>query len=822
MPSYSIEDEPVTQRKRSRKQWGVIAVCAVVAGCGRFGGETATVADASSEWKVIGKYCGDCHNDTELAGKLSFEKLGPDAVVAHAETFEKFIRKLRGHLMPPPKEPRPDEQQRYQLVAWLESTLDRAESDRSAERIPLHRLNRKEYANAVHDLLDLDIDSAALLPQDETAGGFDNIASALQVSPSFIEQYMIAARAVAVQAVGRPDARPGSTTYNAGPGTQQTHLKGLPLGTRGGILAEHYFPSDGEYEINIADMAGHIWGNDMEFENTVLVVLDDKEIYRTVIGGDKDMKRYDQEPAGAFDAINAGLKNIRFKATSGPHKLGVTFLRRTFAESDDRLQIFVPGGGQDRVYRVSSFQVAGPFEPTGLSPMPSRDRIFLCHPAKGEDERLCAEKIISTLGTRAFRRPLSETQLQALLEYYASGAKAGGFEAGIRSAITGILASPNFLYRGERVPQGLAVGQRYKIDDLELASNLSFFLWNTIPDDELRDVAARGELSKPDVLKQQVARLLKDPRAASLGKNFVYQWLNMGRLAEVDPDRAVFPYASGSGDPRNDYLTELELFAQSIFDENRSVIDLMTADHTYVNERVALLYGIESVKGDRFQRVQLKDPARFGLLGKGADLMAAAYPNRTSPVLRGAFILEQITGTPPAAPPANVPALPENEANAKKFTTVRERMAAHRVNPVCSSCHSILDPLGFALENFDAVGTWRDIDRFAGTPLDTSGEFPDGTPLTGPVELRNALLKHPEEFVQTFTERLLTYALGRTLEYYDMPVVRKIVREAKRDNYRFDGIVMAIVESEPFQLRQRQAVSADDSVPDEVTARAQP
>ncbi len=811
----------MTDAMRSTKGLSLILAVGALAGCGKLG-EQSVAADAGAQWQTINKYCGECHNDTELAGELSFEKLAPNSVAGHAETFEKVVRKLRGHLMPPPKESRPDEQQRYKLVAWLESALDGAATERSEERIPLHRLNRKEYANAVHDLLDLDIDAVALLPQDELAGGFDNIASALQVSPSFIEQYMIAARAVAVQAVGRPDARAGSTTYNAASGTQQTHIKGLPLGTRGGILAEHYFPSDGDYEINIADMAGHIWGNDMEFENTVLVTLDDKEIYRTVIGGDKDMKRYDQEPAGAFDAINAGLKNIRFKSKAGPHKLGVTFLRRTFAESDDRLELFVPGGGQDRVYRVASFQVAGPFSPTGLSTMPSRERIFTCHPTQSDDARLCAEKIISTLGARAFRRPISEPQLQGLLQYYADGAKQGGFEQGIRAAITGILASPNFLYRGERVPQEISVGQRYKIDDLELASNLSFFLWNTIPDDQLRDLAARGELGKPAVLQQQVARMLKDSRAATLGNNFVYQWLNMGRLAEVNPDRAVFPYASGSGDPRNDYLTELELFAQSIFDENRSVVDLMTADHTYVNERVALLYGIDSVKGDRFQRVQHKDPNRFGLLGKGAILMAAAYPNRTSPVLRGAFILEQITGTPPAAPPANVPALPENEANAKKFTTVRDRMAAHRTNPVCSSCHAILDPLGFALENFDAVGTWRDVDRFAGTRLDTSGEYPDGTPLNGPVDLRNALLKHPEEFVQTFTERLLTYALGRTLQYYDMPIVRKIVRDTKRDGWRFDSIVMSIVQSEAFQMRQRQAITSEDGAPTEATARAEP
>jgi hypothetical protein len=793
------------------------AALAFLAGCGKVDPETV----AAEQWQLVDKYCAECHNDTELAGQLSFDRMGPHDVAANAEKLEKAVRKLRGHLMPPPKEPRPGEEQLFSFVAWLEGELDSAALNRVPERVALHRLNRKEYANAVRDLLDIDVDAAALLPQDELAGGFDNIASALQVSPSFIEQYMTAARAVAVQAVGRPDARPGSTTYNAGPGTQQTHVPGLPLGTRGGLVAEHFFPSDGDYEVNIADMAGHIWGNDMEFENTVLVTLDGKEIYRTVIGGDKDMKRYDQEPAGAFDAINAGLKNIKLKATAGPHKLGVTFLRRTFAESDDRLELFVPGGGQDRVYRVSSFQVSGPFNASGLSPTPSREKIFTCHPSRGDDADLCAEKIISTIGARAFRRPLSEVDLQKILRYYRDGAANGGFEPGIRAALTGILASPNFLYRGERVPDTLTAGERYRVDDLELASKLSFFLWNTIPDDELRDLASRGELRKPAVLEAQMSRMLKDPRAASLGHNFVPQWLNMARIDEVEPDRAVYPYASGSGDPRADFMTELTLFAQSIFDEDRSVVDLMTADHTYVNERVALLYGINSVKGDEFQRVQLKDSTRFGLLGKGAILMAAAYPNRTSPVLRGAFILEYLNGTPPTAPPAEVPALPENEANAQNFATVRERMGAHSKNPTCFSCHGIMDPLGFALENFDAVGTWRTVDRFGGgEKLDTSGQLPDGTAINGPDDLRAALLKRPDQFVQTFTEKLLTYALGRTLTYADMPTVRRIVRETKADGWRFSSIVRQIVQSDDFQLRGKPESVTAEGAPAEVTARA--
>ncbi|HEU4618710.1 MAG TPA: DUF1592 domain-containing protein [Gammaproteobacteria bacterium] len=779
----------------------IAALAAAAAGCSKIGGSVASAG--KEQWKLVDRYCTDCHNAAEYAGNIDFESMGPETIAQHAETLEKAVRKLRGHLMPPPKEPRPDEKRLMSFVSWLESALDEAAgSGRGYPAIVPHRLNRTEYARAVHDLLALDVDPAEFLPQDEEVAHFDNIAAGLQVSPSFIEQYVIAARALAVRAVGRPDARPGSQTYTAGPGTQQTHVRGLPLGTRGGMVVEHLFPSDGDYQINVADMATHIWGNDMEFENNVVVTLDGKIVYETVLGGEEDMRAYDQIQDGVMEKINGRLKNIRFTATAGPHQVGVTFRRRSFAESDDQLQMFVPGGGQDRVYRVSSFEISGPYDATGLSETPSRRRIFTCHPSRGDDPQLCAEKIITTLATRAFRRPLAEEDLKDLLEYYRDGAAGGGFEEGIRQAITGILASPFFLYRVEQGPPGVRPGEVYRVDDLTLASKLSFFLWSTIPDDELLDLAAQGKLHEEKVLRQQVARMLADPRSESLASNFVYHWLNLRRLDEVDPDRSIFPYASGSGDPRGDYLTELTLFAKSIFDENRSVVDLMTAKHTYLNERVALLYGIENVKGDQFRRVELADSRRWGLLGKGAILMAAAYPNRTSPVLRGAFILEYISGTPPSLPPKNVPPFPENEIGKEKARTVREIMADHRRNPACSSCHSLMDPLGFALENFDAVGVWRDKDRYAGTEIDSSAELPDGTAVQGPDDLRKALLRHPEQFVQTFTEGLLTYALGRTIDYRDMPAVRKIVRESARDGYRFDSIVWQVVASEPFQLRQ--------------------
>ena len=791
-----------------------------LAGCGKLGSQDPQ-AQAAEQWPLVKQYCSDCHNSSDLAGGLDFAKIKPENFAQHAETLEKAVRKLRGNLMPPPKEPRPDEQRLMSFVSWLESSLDSvAASQHGYPPIAPQRLNRKEYANAVHDLLALDVDPGEFLPQDEEVRHFDNIASGLQVSPSFIEQYVIAARAIAVRAVGQPNARPGGKTYTPGPGNQLTHVKGLPLGTRGGVAVTHLFPSDGEYSINIADMFTAIWGNDSEFENKLVVTLDDKPIYETSLGGEEDMKLYDQVQDGAMEKVNSRLKNIRFPATSGPHRVGVTFQRRTFAESDDQQQMFLPGGGQDRQFRLSSFEISGPYGAHGLSETPSRDQIFTCEPSKGADEQICAEQIITRLATKAYRRPLAETDLADLLEYYRDGAAQGGFEEGIRSAVTGILASPYFLYRVEQVPANVAPGQTYAIDDLTLASKLSFFFWNTIPDDELLAVATRGELHKDDVLKREVARMLKDPRAESLASNFVYHWLNMRRLGEVDPDRAIFPYASGRGDPRRDYMTELTLFSKSIFDENRPVTDFMTAKYTYLNERLALLYGVKNVKGDRFQRVELTDSTRWGLLGKGAILMAAAYPNRTSPVLRGSFILEYIAGAPPTSPPKNVPPFPESDVSGPKPKTVRDIMAKHRENPVCFSCHGIMDPLGFALENFDAVGAWRSKDRYANVPIDSAAQLPDGTPVSGPDDLRNALMKHPENFVQTFTERLLMYALGRATDYRDMPAIRKIVHESKKDDWKFDSIVWQIVTSEPFRTRQAPQTSVSAQNGSEAPATA--
>jgi Protein of unknown function (DUF1592)/Protein of unknown function (DUF1588)/Protein of unknown function (DUF1585)/Protein of unknown function (DUF1595) len=465
------------------------------------------------------------------------------------------------------------------------------------------------------------------------------------------------------------------------------------------------------------------------------------------------------------------------------------------------------------MYRVSSFQVRGPFNAKGLSATPSRDRIFTCTPPSGASpdvQATCAKKIIASLAKRAYRRAVTTDDVSELFQYYQDGVKDAGFESGIRSAVTGLLASPFFLYRAERIPAGLRPGEPYAISDIELASKLSFFLWNTIPDDELLQTAIDGKLSQSQVLERQVKRMLADPRSVTLASNFVHQWLDMKRLDEIVPDSAVFPYASGRSDPREDFRTELTLFADSIFREDRSVVDLLRATHTYVNERIALHYGITDVKGDRFRRVELEQSTRWGLLGKGAVLMAAAYPNRTSPVLRGAFILKHIQGVPPATPPPNVPTLDEKDIGTTKALTVREMMAKHRASPTCSSCHAVMDPLGLALENFDATGMWRDRDRYAGAAIDSSGVLPDGTPINGPDDLRKALLRRPEQFVQTFAEGLLTYATGRKLEYFDMPTVRRVVRSAAPTEYRFSTLVQAVVKSEQFRMRRVPQPPADE------------
>jgi len=781
---------------------------------------TASADDVAHEkWQFLDKYCSKCHNTEDWAGGIAFESLTPENIPEDAETWEKAVRKLRGRLMPPAGNPQPDAQAVQSFVTWMEGNLDRAGQTRTDPgHVALHRLNRKEYANAVRDLLDVEVDAGELLPRDDARDGFDNVADALQVSPSFIDQYLAAARTVAVKALGNPRARPVGTTYSAGGSEQFFHAAGLPLGTRGGLAVRHDFPADGEYVINVANMAQAIWVYNMEFENHLVVTLDRRKVYETVIGGEEDMKAIDQRQDPAVDAINQRLKNIRFTAAAGPHEIGVTFLQRSYSESEDRLQMHVPGGGQDRVLSVTSFEVRGPLNASGVSPTPSRQRVFVCQPQSTSDEEPCARKILQALAERAFRRPAMAADLADLMPFYQVGYRnGGGFEGGIREGLTALLADPEFLYRSEPPPRTVTAGESYRLSDLELASRLSFFLWSSLPDDELLRAARAGELHTSAGLEKQVHRLLSDPRSQTLASNFAFQWLNMAKLGEIQPDVALFPMLNG--DVREDFREELRLFIDSVFRENRSVVDLLSADYTFLNERVALLYGVRDVKGDRFRRVQLTDSKRFGLLGKGAVLMVTSYPNRTAPVLRGAFVLERLMGTPPAAPPPNVGALKENQEG-RKALTVREMMAVHRHNPTCNGCHGLLDPLGFALENFDAVGQYRERDRFAGAGIDANGELPDGTQLNGPDDLRNALLRKPDQFVQNLTEKLMTYALGRTLDYKDMPGVRAIVRASTTDHYRFDSLVMGIVTSPSFQMARAVAPVEMKSAGLQTTARA--
>ena len=778
-------------------------------------------ASGEAQLAVMKQYCQGCHNSKLKNGNISFEGITPESIAQEPDHFEKAVMKLRGRVMPPPGAKQPDQKTVDALVSYLETSLDKLPNQAYiSDKLVLHRLNRKEYQNAVHDLLLVDINAADMLPPDDADQGYDNIASALQVSPSFIEQYVIAAHNVAQVALGKGDSRPQGWSFRAGPGNQLTHVPGLPLGTRGGILAKVDLPAAGEYRINIADMATHIWGNGMEYENPLIVTLDNKIVYQATIGGEEDMKAYDQVQSGALDKVNARLKNIKFQASAGPHEIGVTFRRQSFAQSDDQLQIFALGGGQDRSYRVNSFQLLGPFDAKGVGPTPSRDRIFICNPEKDKSgsaqpatragvvggqtktPEACARQIFAALTKHAYRRPVTADDVNEIMQYYAEGSKEGGFEGGIREGVTGILASPFFLYRGERVPVGLKPGEKYQITDLELASKISFFLWDSIPDEQLIDLASKNKLSEPGVLDVQVKRMLADPRSKSLASDFVFQWLEMSKLDQIVPDRDVFPYSSGFMDPRQDFKTELALFADGVFREDHSVVNLLDSKYTFLNERLALQYGINDVKGDEFRRVELKDANRWGLMGKGAVLMASAYPNRTSPVLRGKFILTYIQGVPPANPPPNVPTIDDKDIGTTKAKTMREIMAKHRANPTCASCHAIMDPLGFSLENFDAVGMWREKDRFANTAIDSAGELPDGTKINGPADLRNALLRRPDQFVQTFTENLLTYSMGRTRDYYDMPTVRRIVRDAATKDYRFSAIVADIVKTDQFRMRR--------------------
>ena len=779
-------------------------------------GRAQSAPPVSPQRALVDQYCMGCHSDRVKSGGLALSALNLDAPVENvqsAEIAEKVIRKLRGGLMPPAGARRPDSHAAAEFVSWLENKIDTVAAESTPGRVPLRRLNRREYGYAIRDLLGLDIDATAWLPDDNLKGNFDNNAAALQVSPNFINQYVYAARAVAEEAIGNPKAPAETVTYGdpanmvislppagePGTGRQQHHLDGMPLGTRGGFIVEHNFPADGDYELTIGDMALAREVPRMEFENTVIALLDGKEFYRTTIGGDADHKAIDQRLDPAVEEINGRLRKIHFRATQGQHKLAITFLQRSFTESDERVRTIALEGGQERIQAAHALQIRGPLAVTGMSASASRSKIFVCLPKTSREELPCANRIVESLARHAFRRPVTAEDITPLLAFYKSGSANGGFEGGVRDALSAVLASPHFLYRAE---SGAGAGATRTLSDLELASRLSFFLWSSLPDDELLKLAADARLSKPDVLAAQVGRMLADPRAKSLSDDFAFQWLHLSKLDEITPDRTQFPQASRLLDPRAMFKEELRLFIDSVLRSDRSVNDLLTADYTFLNERLAMHYGIETVKGSHFRRVTLDNPARDGLLGKGAILMLTAYPNRTSPVLRGAWILDRLLGAPPPDPPLNVPTLPENKRG-QPAKTLRERLAQHRANPTCGACHGAMDPLGLALENFNAVGQFRANDPDTLTPIDATGQLTDGTAINGPVDLRRTLVTRPDhQFVQTLTENLLTYALGRSLDYHDMPTVRRIVRQAAADDYRFKSIVSGVIASDAFRKRE--------------------
>ena len=756
--------------------------------------------------KTVSTYCLTCHNDKLKTGGLALDRPELADVAAHADVWEKVIRKVRTGMMPPAGVPRPNAAERDALLSSVVATLDEAARTRPNPGRPLvHRLNRAEYSNAIRDLLALEIDASTMLPADDSSAGFDNNADVLGVSPVLLESYLTAAERVSALALGDRSLPPAGEIYRVRQDeSQDRHVPGLPLGTVGGILIDTTLPLDGEYQFrvtlfrtNLGTMRG------LEYEHQLEISVDGERVHLAAFGGDKEIVASSDNPTTTGDAVD-GRFTARVKLKAGPHKIGVAFLEKTQALNTRRLQNYVRSSSDTIDFsgypHIDEVILTGPFNATGAAGTPSRRRLFVCRPKTQADEAGCARQILSTVARRAYRSEPAERDLATLMDFFRQGRKDGGsFDSGIDLALRRVLASPKFIFRTERDPAGMAPGAAYRVSDIDLASRLSFFIWSSIPDDELLDLAARGALSRPATFERQMRRMLADPKAQSLVDNFLGQWLQLRNVRSKQPNSHEFP--DFDDNLRQALHGETELFFGSIIREDRSVLDLMNADYTFVNERLARHYGIPNVYGSHFRRVTLPDETRRGLLGKGAVLMVTSHPHRTSPVIRGKWVLENILGAPPPPPPDVVPPF-EEETAAARPKSVRERLEAHRRNPACAGCHRMIDPAGLALENFDAVGAWRSRDGGTrGTPVDASGQLVDGTKVDGVVALRQALMREPEIFVGTVTEKLLTYALGRGLVASDMPAVRAIVRDARRDNYRFSSIVLGIVRSVPFQMR---------------------
>ncbi len=736
---------------------------------------TGAAAGPSAERAFVSQYCATCHSERVKSGGLVLDAAGADHVGADAAVWEKAVRKIRTGMMPPSGALRPDRAKLDAFATAMEARLDAANPPGAHPETPaLHRLNRTEYANAIRDLLALDVDVKTLLPQDDSSEGFDNLAEALNVSPSLIQGYVGAAMKISRRAVGDRSLVPAQVTYSAPPQfAHDKHVEGLPLGTRGGMLVQHTFPLDAEYEFTVTGGPGG--------------------------GGGAGAPRIDVTLDGA-PLVVQNPRTFRQTVTAGPHTLGLALVDRARgagvddAYSDFRVDsAFTPGGA------VGTVTITGPFKPSGAGDTPSRQRIFLCRPAAAAEEAPCARRILGNMARRAYRRPATAAEVDTLMAFYQEGRGQGDFELGIQQGLARILVAPSFLYRSEPEPAGVPSGRTYRIGDLALASRLSFFLWSSIPDETLLDLAEKGRLSQPAVLAQQVRRMLADPKADALVTNFAGQWLYLRELATVQTDARNF-----DDNLRQAFRRETELLFGSIVRDDRPLLELLTADYTFLDERLARHYGVPNVFGSYFRRVSLPaDSPRRGILGQGSMLTVTSVATRTSPVARGKWILENLLGTPVPQPPPGVEINLEADPKAEKPTTLRQRLEMHRKNPVCASCHKIMDPMGFALENFDLVGTWREAE--AGWPIDATGQLADGTPLKGPADLRAAVLSRSDMFMTVATEKLMTYALGRPVHYNDMATVRAIVRDAARRDNRFSALVLGIVESAPFRQRIKKS-----------------
>jgi len=769
---------------------------------------------AAENQEILARYCVGCHNDGSANGGVSLQQLDLSRAewsLDETATVERVIRKLRTRSMPPVDRPRPDEDTYEQLTAWLGARVDEAAFDNPnpGRRPAMHRLNRVEYANAVRDLLGLEIDALTLLPPDDAGYGFDNIADVLSVSPMLTERYLAAARKISRLAVGDPSLQATTSVFEVDKHLRQDGRVSddLPFGSRGGLAVPYFFPLDGDYIAKVFLLRtydGRVRG--MLEPHELEVRLDGRLVKSFMVGGAPSVRSGETVRRRDLRNVSDDGQEVRFTAKAGPATLAVSFVGSGAALEGMRRPIYAVtsyeyAGDVTIEPGIASVELRGPYEVTGRGDTPPRRLIFSCRPASGADETECATEIISRLARRAFRGPVSDDTVAMLLRFFDRGRARGDFDSGIEMALRRILVSPDFLFRREYDPEDIEPGESYAVSDIELASRLSFFLWSSIPDNELLAVAEKGQLRDPEVLRTQVQRLLGDSKARALVDNFGGQWLYLRNMQLVGPDPYAFP--DFDANLRGAMERELTLFLDSQIREDHSVLELLTADYTFVNERLAKHYDIDNVYGNHFRRVPLtgSHDARRGLLGKGSLLTVTSYAHRTSPVLRGKWLLENVLGAPPPDPPPDVPALDENDEPGLEPRSVRERLERHRANPACASCHKVMDPLGFALENFDAIGRWREVSD-AGTPIDATGTLNDGTPVDGPGTLRRAFVDRGENFVTTVTERVLTYALGRGLEFYDAPAVRRIVKEAGQEGYSWSAVLAGVAGSKPFQMRR--------------------